>query len=77
MKEKLKKVLAELSTTKGQEHDYLVVDFTDFENYQTIITNYFEQNSVDILVNNTQEPTAGTALDKKVSDYQEAFDLLF
>ena len=28
-------------------------------------------------MNNTQGPPAGTALEKKVSDYQEAFDLLF
>ncbi|MGB3151100.1 MAG: SDR family oxidoreductase [Maribacter sp.] len=75
--DKLKKIVLELPVSKGQKHQYLVVDFTDFKNYQTIIRNYFKLNSVDILVNNTQGPLAGSALDKKVSDYQEAFDLLF
>ena len=41
------------------------------------IRSYFESNSVDILVNNTQGPDAGNTLEKQVPDYQEAFDLLF
>lgn len=75
--EKLKDIIAELPTTDGQSHNYLLVDFTDFEGYQKIIKEYFEKNSVDILVNNTQGPQAGGALEKNISDYQEAFDLLF
>jgi len=74
---KLKNIVAQLPTDQGQKHQYLVVDFTDFESYKQQITAYFEKNSVDILVNNTQGPPAGTALEKKVADYQEAFDLLF
>ena len=74
---KLKGIVAELPTANGQKHNYLVVDFTDFKAYQKIISRYFEENAVDILVNNTQGPEAGSALEKIVSDYQEAFDLLF
>lgn len=74
---KLQKIIAELPTDQGQQHQYLVVDFNDFNGYQKIISNYFETNSIDILVNNTQGPSAGSALEKKVVDYQEAFDLLF
>ena len=75
--EKLQHIVADLPNDQGQEHQYLVVDFNDFHGYRNIITDYFEHNSVDILVNNTQGPAAGNALEKKVSDYQEAFDLLF
>ncbi|WP_289644352.1 SDR family oxidoreductase [Maribacter aestuarii] len=75
--EKLKNAISELSATEGQKHGYLVVDFTDFEAYQKIISNYFKDHTVDILVNNTQGPEAGSTLEKKVSDYQQAFDLLF
>lgn len=75
--EKLKHIVANLPTDLGQEHQYLVVDFNDFDAYKTIITNYFEQNYVDILVNNTQGPPAGDPLGKNVADYQQAFDLLF
>lgn len=74
---KLKALISDLPINQGQKHSYLVVDFSDFEGYQKIITAYFENNSIDILVNNTQGPSAGNALEKKVPDYQQAFDLLF
>ena len=38
--EKLKDIIAELPTTDGQSHNYLLVDFTDFEGYQKIIKEY-------------------------------------
>lgn len=75
--EKLKTALESLPTSEGQTHQYLVVDFSDYEGYKKIIFNYFASNSVDILVNNTQGPAAGSALDKSVEDFQEAFNLLF
>ncbi len=75
--DKLKNIAAELPTDNGQTHQYLVVDFSDFEGYKKLIAEFFENNSVDILVNNTQGPQAGNTLEKKVPDYQEAFDLLF
>ncbi len=75
--DKLKNIISSLPTDQGQEHKYLKVDFTDFPVYKKIMENYFEHNDVDILVNNTQGPSAGSALEKKVNDYQEAFDLLF
>jgi len=75
--EKLKQIVSSLPTDQGQRHQYLVVDFSDFEGYKTVISEYFENNSVDILVNNTQGPSAGNALEKETEDYQKAFDLLF
>ena len=74
---KLKAIVEGLPSDEGQAHQYLVVDFSDFEGYKKTITDYFQSNSVDILVNNTQGPPAGNALEKKLQDYQEAFDLLF
>ncbi|MEO1010947.1 MAG: SDR family oxidoreductase [Bacteroidota bacterium] len=73
----LRKVLAQLPTNDGQHHQYLVVDFSNFEKYKSRIVEYFEKNTVDILVNNTQGPSAGNTLEKDTGDYQEAFDLLF
>lgn len=75
--DKLKSLISSLPTNYGQQHQYLVVDYTNFDTYKKIITAYFKTNTVDILVNNTQGPSAGDALDKKIDDYQEAFDLLF
>jgi 3-oxoacyl-[acyl-carrier protein] reductase len=75
--DQLKLIIKGLPKHGGAIHDYLVVDFTDFDSYQKIITAYFESHKVDILVNNTQGPSSGSALEKNISDFQEAFDLLF
>ncbi|PWN62742.1 SDR family oxidoreductase [Chryseobacterium viscerum] len=61
----------------NQHHEYLVADFSDIESYKKIIAGYFNTHSVDILVNNTNGPEPGLALDKNADDYQKAFDLLF
>ncbi|MEZ4811570.1 MAG: SDR family NAD(P)-dependent oxidoreductase [Allomuricauda sp.] len=75
--EKMKAIVDGLSVDQGQKHHYLAVDFSNFENFKATISPFFEHNTVDILVNNTQGPQAGGALEKHVDDYQEAFDLLF
>jgi 3-oxoacyl-[acyl-carrier protein] reductase len=75
--EKLEKVRNELPSHLGQHHGLLVVDFMDFPNFQDKLTAFFEDNSIDILVNNTNGPEAGSVSEKKITDYQQAFDLLF
>lgn len=75
--EKLSAIVKNLASDATQTHDYLLVDFTDFDGYKNTITSYFENHSIDILVNNTQGPASGGALEKNVEDYQHAFDLLF
>ena len=74
---KLKNLITELNTDSGQKHNYIVVDYSDFTTFSRQIEDFFSKNKIDILVNNTQGPSAGGALEKKVADYQEAFDLLF
>lgn len=76
-KQKLKDLVSDLPISDGQKHQYLVVDFSNFETFKQVISGYFNENSIDILVNNTQGPDAGGALEKKVNDYQIAFDVLF
>ena len=76
--EKLRDIVKTLDRSlPSQHHQYRVVDFGDFNSYQKSIEDYFLDNTVDILINNTQGPRAGTPLEKKVADYQEAFDILF
>lgn len=75
--EKLKKVMAELSVTNNQRHHYLVVDFSDFEKFKEIINGWFENNTIDILINNTNGPRPGTMAEQTDADYQIAFNLLF
>lgn len=75
--EKLKSIVSELDATQGQKHNYLVVDFSNFGSFKSIMDEYFQVNTIDILINNTQGPKAGGALDIDIADYQNAFDLLF
>lgn len=75
--EKLQKTLSELPKEEGQEHRYIIADFSDFENYRKILAKYFENNTVDILVNNTNGPKAGSVLEKSEEDYEHAFSMLF
>jgi len=61
----------------GQAHDYLVTDYTNLETYVPQLEAFLREDPVDILVNNTQGPPAGTSLEMGPDDYQRAFDLLF
>ncbi|AWX43837.1 3-oxoacyl-[acyl-carrier-protein] reductase [Flagellimonas maritima] len=74
---KMKRLITEFDSEQGQKHNYLVVDFSSFEAFKQRISKFFQENTIDILVNNTQGPEAGGALEKNVEDYQQAFDLLF
>ncbi len=75
--QKLKNTLSELPANDGQSHQYLVADFSQFGSFKDKISSFLKGSPIDILVNNTQGPAAGTAFDKNPADYQEAFDLLF
>ncbi len=75
--EKLKTTIEELDTNFNQKHDYIVVDFYHFKEFETKTSAYFKQHTIDILVNNTNGPEAGGVFEKNTHDYQKAFDLLF
>ena len=72
---RLKEIVAQLPSSNN--HSYLVVDFSKFEDFKIKIEEYVKNNQVDILINNTQGPPAGNSLSKNIDSYQEAFDLLF
>ena len=75
--EKLKKTLEELDHSAGQKHGYLVTDYMDFAATKAVYDDFFKENSVDILVNNTNGPKPGNVLQTSTEDFQNAFDLLF
>jgi 3-oxoacyl-[acyl-carrier protein] reductase len=75
--EKLRNAVGMLPADLGQRHNYLVADFADFDTFKVAIEEWFGKNRVDILINNTNGPSAGGVLDKTVDDYQGSFDLLF
>ena len=72
---RLKEIVSQFPDSNN--HSYLVVDFSKFEDFKIKIEEYVKNNQVDILINNTQGPPAGNSLSKNIDSYQEAFDLLF
>jgi len=75
--EKLTTLCSQLPNNGEQIHQYVQVDFLNFSEYQLIMTDYFKKNTVDILINNTQGPSAGNWQKQDSQTYQQAFDLLF
>lgn len=72
---KLKNVLATLATDKGQQHDYLIADFSKSEDLKQKIQTYVqEQNEIHILVNNTGGPTGGAILEAKTEEFVKAYE---
>tara|TARA_B100000768_G_scaffold179199_1_gene196414 strand:- start:3506 stop:4291 length:786 start_codon:yes stop_codon:yes gene_type:complete len=75
--ERLIKTVDDLRNKTEINHDYLVVDYNNFEEYQKIIKEYLDTNPIDILINNTQGPKGGDVMNVSIDDYQKSFDLLF
>ncbi len=74
---KLKEIVANLENETKIKHNYLIVDFNNFDSYKKIISTFLNNNPIDILVNNTQGPIPGNVESLSIDDYQNAFDLLF
>ena len=74
---KMKEIIKNLPSEKGQAHCFLQVDFSDFSSFKLKLEVFFKENKIDILVNNTQGPPSGNSLSKSIQDYQTSFDLLF
>ena len=76
-KDRLIKTVYDLRNKTGINHDYIVVDYNNFEDYKKIIKKYLDTNPIDILINNTQGPKGGDVMNVSIEDYQKSFDLLF
>ncbi len=72
--DKLKQSVQSLDTSKGQQHQYLVADFTDTNAVKTAIDGFIKNKTIHILVNNTGGPAGGTALSAKAEDFLSAFN---
>lgn len=71
---KLKETIKTLDTSKGQQHQWLVADFSDTNAVKSAIDDYVKQNTVHILVNNTGGPAGGDALTAKPEEFLSAFN---
>jgi 3-oxoacyl-[acyl-carrier protein] reductase len=72
--EKLQKVLSELDTSQGQQHNYIVADFQDPEALRQKVQAYISENhTFHILINNTGGPAGGPVFKAKVEEFERAF----
>ncbi|RYF91035.1 MAG: SDR family NAD(P)-dependent oxidoreductase, partial [Chitinophagaceae bacterium] len=73
--EKLQSTLKELDQSQGQQHQYLVADFSDVNNVIAAINAFVDAGGVaHILVNNTGGPAAGPAINAASNDFVRAFN---
>jgi 3-oxoacyl-[acyl-carrier protein] reductase len=70
---KLKNTAAELDSSKGQKHNYLIADFTKPDELKKTVEGYTKNNSVHILINNTGGPAGGPILEAKTEEFTQAF----
>ena len=74
--EKLRHALEQLPKETGQQHDYLVADFSEPEGLEKALQNHLREmpGHYDILVNNTGGPPAGLASDAQPGEFRLAFE---
>jgi len=73
--EKLRMTAAELDNSLGQKHTYIVTDFSDTIQLQSIISRWANDNKkVHILVNNTGGPKGGAIRNAAASEFVDAFN---
>lgn len=73
--QKLQEVIKDLDTSEGQNHNYLIADFSKPQEVKKVITDYLSNNkSIDILINNTGGPKGGPVKDAPVEEFYAAFD---
>lgn len=72
--ELMAEVLGELDSSQGQQHDFLVVDFTNYKDLKKRIKSFIANKHIHILVNNTGGPPGGPIVDAKIKEFLEAFN---
>ena len=70
----LQQAILKLDTSKGQQHKYLVADFSKPMELKTTIQNFMSQNVAHILINNTGGPPAGPIIDATEDDFLKAYN---
>ena len=72
-RDSLEKVLDELDRSQGQQHQYLVADFTDPAFVKEAVTGLTATRTIHLLVNNTGGPAPGPITEAEPEDFTRAF----
>ncbi|WKN44594.1 SDR family oxidoreductase [Tunicatimonas pelagia] len=74
--EKLKQTRDELSTSAGQTHSYLTIDFQQPDYLKAVLQEYAtNQSEIHILINNTGGPPAGPAHEASLDAFRKGFEM--
>lgn len=73
--ERLAEAVLELPVSEGQEHTYLVADFSNLDEVKERAAGFAEGHDVSILVNNTGGPKGGPGHIAPVEEYLAAFNM--
>lgn len=71
---KLREAVNSLSASRGQQHGYLVADFSQPEALRATAAGFFGKEAVHILVNNTGGPPAGPVTEASTDAFLAAFN---
>jgi len=72
--DKLKEVVTELATDKGQQHEYRIADFSDVESVRETARSIADSSPIHILVNNTGGPAGGPITEAKAEEFINTFN---
>ena len=71
--EKLKAAINTLPIKNGVQHRYLVANYTIPEQVKEVLSTFLENDSIDILINNTGGPASGLIINAKPEEFMQAF----
>lgn len=69
----LKKAAATLDTARGQQHDYLVADYSDYNQVKAVASDYLANHNIHILINNSGGPAGGPITEATPEAFLSAF----
>jgi len=71
--EKLKNTIALLPSKEGQQHSYIVADFSSPETLKEVLDKEVAQRTFHILINNTGGPKGGPIINAELNEFENAF----
>lgn len=57
--ERLQQAVISLEAQAGQQHDYLVADYSDYREVEQVVAGYIKEKNIHILINNSGGPAGG------------------
>jgi len=72
--DKLKAAVQTLDNKGGQQHGYLVADYSQPQQVQAVVAGFVQDNTVHILINNTGGPAGGPITAAKPEEFLAAFN---